>query len=81
MPKYRYRAIPKIETANIYTEGKLAFKEGLQRGYNPYRATNLALAAIWWNGWDTGEEEREAEQKPQRQSAVKVSHRPLNGKS
>ena len=57
MHKYRYRTIPKLDTANIYAEGKLAFKEGRQRGYNPYRATNLALAAIWWNGWDTGEEE------------------------
>ena len=81
MHKYRYRTIPKLDTANIYAEGKLAFKEGWQRGYNPYRATNLALAAIWWNGWDTGEEECEAEQKPQRQSAIKVLHRPLKGKS
>jgi hypothetical protein len=81
MPKYRHRAIPKIDTANIYAEGKRAFSEGQQRGHNPYRATNLALAAIWWNGWDTGEEEREAKQKPQRQSALKVLHRPLKGKS
>ena len=81
MHKYRYRTIPKLDTANIYAEGKLAFKEGRQRGYNPYIATNLALAAIWWNGWDTGEEECEAEPKPQRQSAIKVLHRPLKGKS
>jgi hypothetical protein len=66
MPKYRYRAIPKIQTENIYAEGKRAFTEGQHRAYNPYTKTNLALAAIWWNGWDTGEE-REALQKPQRQ--------------
>jgi hypothetical protein len=67
MHKYRYRAIPKIQTAHIYAEGKRAFTEGQHRAYNPYAKTNLALAAIWWNGWDTGEEEREAHQKPQRQ--------------
>jgi hypothetical protein len=67
MHKYRYRAIPKMQTANICAEGKQAFTEGQQRAYNPYAKTNLALAAIWWNGWDTGEEEREAHQKPQRQ--------------
>lgn len=66
MHKYRYRAIPKIDTANIYAEGKRAFTEGQHRAYNPYSASNLALAAIWWNGWDTGEEEREdkSETKP-----------------
>ena len=66
MPKYRYRAIPKIQTANIYAEGKRAFTEGRRRANNPYAATNLALATIWWNGWDTGEEEREAYRKPLR---------------
>jgi hypothetical protein len=67
MSKYRYRAIPRIQTANIYAEGKRAFTEGQHRANNPYAATNLALAIIWWNGWDTGEEERAAYQKPQRQ--------------
>ena len=66
MHKYRYRAIPTIQTGHIYDEGKRAFTEGQQRAYNPYAKTNLALAAIWWNGWDTAEEEREAHQKPQR---------------
>jgi len=74
MPKYRYRAIPKIDTANIYAEGKLAFKEGQQRGHNPYSATNLALATTWWNGWDTGEEEsiadRPGKRKPERKSTT-----------
>ena len=79
MHKYRYRAIPKIQTANIYAEGKRAFTEGQHRADNPYSANNLAHAAIWWNGWDTGEEEREASQKSQRQSAVKVLHTPLKG--
>jgi len=67
MHKYRYIAIPKIQIENIYAEGKRAFTEDQHRAYNPYAKTNLALAAIWWNGWDTGEEEREALQKPQRQ--------------
>lgn len=65
MQKYRYRALPKIYTANIYAEGKRAFREGQHRADNPYAITSLALADIWWNGWDKGEEEREADQKPQ----------------
>lgn len=67
MPKYRYRAIPKIQTEKIYAEGKRAFTEGQHRADNPYAKTNLALAVIWWNGSDTGKEEREAYRKPQRQ--------------
>ena len=66
MHKYRYRAIPKIQTANIYAEGKRAFTERQHRADNPYTKTNLAFATIWWNGWDTGQEERETYQKPQK---------------
>jgi hypothetical protein len=66
MHKYRYRVNPKIQTANIYAEGKRAFTEGQHRAYNPYAKTNLVLAAIWWNGWDKGEEDRKAYQKLQR---------------
>lgn len=62
MHKYRYRAIPEIESASVYADGKRAFMEGQNRAYNPYTTTNLALAAIWWHGWDTGEEEQGAVQ-------------------
>jgi hypothetical protein len=67
MPKYRFKAITKIQTASIYAEGKRAFTEGRHRAHNPYAGTNLALATIWWNGWDTAEEERQANPKLQRQ--------------
>ncbi len=49
--------ISATQQANIYTAGKQAFLEGVRRSSNPYAGTNTALAAIWWNGWDTGEEE------------------------
>ena len=57
MHKYKHKNIPDTQKAGVYAEGKRDFKEGKGRGYNPYVANNLALAAIWWNGWDTGEEE------------------------
>ena len=60
MHKYRIASIPVAQKDLIYSEGKQAFAKGEHRGYNPYAATNLALAAIWWNGWDTGEEESRA---------------------
>jgi hypothetical protein len=57
MRKYKTSSIPAPQKAIIHAEGKQAFTKGQHRGYNPYSANNLALAAIWWNGWDTGEEE------------------------
>jgi hypothetical protein len=60
MHKYRIPTIPAARKEVIYTEGKQAFTEGQRRGYNPYSANNLALAVIWWNGWDTGAEESSA---------------------
>ncbi len=60
MPKYKYRSIPQVQTKGVYAEGKQAFNEGKRRGANPYTANNVALAAIWWHGWDTGEEEKQA---------------------
>ena len=57
MRKYKVASIPATQKAMIYSEGKQAFSKGEHRGYNPYAANNLTLAAIWWNGWDTGEEE------------------------
>lgn len=46
---------PKRES--VYAEGKRAFEERKSRAYNPYSASNLALAVSWWHGWDTSEEE------------------------
>ena len=57
MHKLKTVRIPVAQKAIIYAEGKQAFTKGEHRGYNPYSANNLSLAAIWWNGWDTGEEE------------------------
>jgi hypothetical protein len=62
MQKYKHRSIPAAQKTVIFAEGKHAFTEGQRRAYNPYTAYNLALAAIWWNGWDTGEEESQAVQ-------------------
>lgn len=57
MQKYKNISIPAVQKAARYAEEKRAFQEGQRRGHNPYSANNLAFAAIWWNGWDTGEEE------------------------
>ena len=62
MHKLKTARIPVAQKAIIYAEGKQAFTKGEHRGYNPYSANNLSLAAIWWNGWDTGEEESRAVQ-------------------
>ena len=55
---FKYKVIPGDLKARVYSEGEEAFYRGTQRGHNPYTANNLALATIWWHGWDTGEEER-----------------------
>ncbi|HSL44240.1 MAG TPA: hypothetical protein VK897_12460 [Anaerolineales bacterium] len=65
MHKYKIPTISATQKAGIYSEGKQAFIAGQRRGYNPYAAHNLAFAAIWWNGWDTGEEESKAVQPAQ----------------
>jgi len=57
MHKYKVESIPAAQKATIHSEGKQAFTKGEHRGYNPYSSNNLKLATIWWNGWDTGEEE------------------------
>ena len=57
MRKYKVESIPAAQKTLIFSEGKEAFMKGEHRGYNPYAANNSTLAAIWWNGWDTGEEE------------------------
>ena len=68
MRKYKAASIPATQKAMIYSEGKLAFTKGKQRSYNPYAASNLTLAALWWNGWDTGEEESRALQPVKRKA-------------
>ena len=57
MRKLRFVTPPAEKKAITYAEGKQAFTEGLRRSNNPHTAQNLQLATIWWNGWDTGEEE------------------------
>ena len=68
MHKYKVTSIPVAQKAIIYSEGKEAFTKGEHRGYNPYSANNLTLAAIWWNGWDTGEEESHTVQPARRKA-------------
>jgi hypothetical protein len=68
MRKYKVASIPATQKVNTYSEGKQAFRKGEHRSYNPYAANNLTLATIWWNGWDTGEEESHAV-KPAKQKA------------
>ena len=69
MRKYKVTSISATQKAIIYSEGKQAFTQGQHRGYNPYVANNLALAAIWWNGWDTGEEESNTVQPAKRKAS------------
>jgi hypothetical protein len=57
MRKYKFRTVPAAQKASVYAEGKQAFDERKHRSYNPYVRSDLALATIWWNGWDTSEEE------------------------
>ena len=68
MQKYRVASIPAAQKASTYSDGKQAFTKGERRGYNPYAANNLTLATIWWNGWDTGEEESYAVQPAKRKA-------------
>ena len=68
MRKPKIATIPAAQKAVVYSEGKQAFTEGQRRSSNPYAAHNLALATIWWNGWDTGEEERNVVQPAKKKS-------------
>jgi hypothetical protein len=68
MRKYKVARIPAAQKATIYAEGKQAFSKGQHRSYNPYAANNLALATIWWNGWDTGQEESNTVQRVQKKA-------------
>lgn len=42
------------ERVSVYAQGRRAFEEGGQRGYNPF-TTSKDLARLWWHGWDTAE--------------------------
>ena len=68
MHKYKVTSMPVAQKAVIYSEGKEVFMKGERRAYNPYAANNLTLAAIWWNGWDTGEEESHTVQPARRKA-------------
>lgn len=68
MRKLRIVTTPAEQKAVTYAEGKQAFTEGQRRSYNPHTAHNLALATIWWNGWDTGEEESKVVQSAKKKS-------------
>ena len=57
---FKYKVIPGDLKERVYIEGKEAFSIGTQRGHNPYAANNLALATIWWHGWDTGKEKEQS---------------------
>jgi hypothetical protein len=61
---FKYKVIPLDLQAKVYVEGKDAFNFGRQRGHNPYTRNNLALATIWWHGWDTEDEESNVDRKP-----------------
>lgn len=54
---FKYKVIPGDLKEKVYVEGKEAFNLGRLRGHNPYVGNNLALATIWWHGWDTGDEQ------------------------
>lgn len=41
----------------VYLEGKKAFEDNKQRGYNPYIRSNPEFALHWWNGWDAAKNE------------------------
>jgi hypothetical protein len=58
----------------VYKEGKQHFGEGRRRISNPYGERSRALAAIWWNGWDTAQEEME-QRKPAEQAAQGLQKR------
>ena len=65
--------ITDVTIGKVYKEGKQAFGEGRRRASNPYVERSRALAAIWWNGWDTAQEEsRETPQPPNDETYKKM---------
>ena len=65
---FKYKVIPGDLKTRVYAEGKESFNVGTQRAHNPYSTSNLALATIWWHGWDTENEESNIDPKPARDS-------------
>jgi hypothetical protein len=59
-----HKSITTEKRKSVYAEGKHAFEERKHRGYNPYAASNLTLTVSWWHGWDTAEEESNAQTAP-----------------
>jgi hypothetical protein len=49
-----YKYFTNSERIKVYAEGKLAFKERMLRGDNPYTASK-DLAGLWRHGWDIAE--------------------------
>jgi hypothetical protein len=41
----------------VYLEGRKAFEDSQERGFNPYITSNPEFALHWWNGWDAAKKE------------------------
>jgi hypothetical protein len=41
----------------VYLEGRKAFEDNKQRGFNPYIRSNPEFALHWWNGWDAAKKD------------------------
>jgi hypothetical protein len=46
-----------LKRMTVYLEGRKAFEDSKQRGFNPYIRSNPEFALHWWNGWDTAKKE------------------------
>jgi hypothetical protein len=75
---FKYKVIPVDLKERVYLEGKHSFTLGTRRRHNPYLSNNLALATIWWTGWDTGNEESSTSSKPGEIKPKKVSENNAN---
>jgi hypothetical protein len=52
----------------VYLEGRKAFEDSKQRGFNPYIRSNPEFALHWWNGWDAAKKESMADRPAKRKS-------------
>jgi hypothetical protein len=52
----------------VYLEGRKAFEDSKQRGFNPYIRSNPEFALHWWNGWDAAKKDSIADQPVKRRS-------------
>ena len=48
-----------MDKQTVYAEGKIAFGDGKNRGFNPYRWNNKELASIWVDGWNQAKKDKE----------------------